>query len=292
MADIFSGAYTSNGSRGGVGSGGGGDKSSHGVQELNGLTWQGDHELEDSRIGMSGSAGGGGGDISPRRRSYLWKRPTAKPGAGTTVDRGQSDASSNDLVRPNSAGATATAAAQEAGVTNELLDGSFFVDKREDQGTAASVVGESGEGGAPPAPPPSFAAVEGGEDSPGRAMMGGGGGGGTVQLMGGIADGGEDHQFRVRGASFLDDGLEVRKSKSCLLVDRVCLQCTGLLVSCLFWVCVLCCCLFCSFDCCGFCTNLPTAGTGCVHIRSILRIFVSRHSGGSLGETTTDGWCA
>eukprot|EP00903_Cladosiphon_okamuranus_P008564 g8218.t1 len=209
MTDIFSDAYTSNGGRGGLGSSGGGDKSSHGVQELNGLTWQGDQELEDSLNGKSGS--GGGGDISPRRRSYLWKRPTGKPGAGSTAGVG-------NLLRPNSAGATATTAGQENGVSNELFDGSFFRDRREDQGmtpAATGIVGESDKGGATPAPPTSsFAAGEGGKESPGRAMMGGsvGGGGsaGTVQLMGGITDGGEDHQFRVRGASFLDDGLEVK----------------------------------------------------------------------------------
>lgn len=248
MADIFSGAYTSNGGRGGLGSGGGVDKSSHGVEELHGLTWQGNQELEDSGSGVSVS--GGGGDISPRRRSYLWKRPTTKHGAGITSGGGQSAASTNSLLRPKSAGAEASAAAAaepvapaalEAGVPNELFDGSFFADRREDQGAAAAQgvdVGERGEGAAPLPPPPAGAAVvpaagrEGGEGSPGRVMMGGGGGGGgAVQLMSGITDGGEDHRFRVRGASFLDDGLEVRgdikyvrlSGRACLSYSIVCL---------------------------------------------------------------------
>ena len=249
MADIFSGAYTSNGGRGGLGSGGGGDKSSHGVDELHGLTWQGDHGLEDSGSGISSSgisSSGGGGDISPRRRSYLWKRPTTKHGAGITSGGGQSGASTNSLLRPKSAGAAASAsasasvaaaepaataatAALETGVTNELFDGSFFTDRREDQGAAAALgvdVGERGEG-SPSAAATAVAAVvpatggEAGEDIPERAMMGGGGGGssGAVQLMGGITDGGQGHRFRVRGASFLDDGLEV--SQLCLVKRRV-----------------------------------------------------------------------
>eukprot|EP00752_Nemacystus_decipiens_P008027 g7173.t1 len=214
MADIFSGAYTSNGSRGGLGGGAGGDKSSHGVEELNGLTWQHDHEFEDSGSGVSGS--GGGGALSPRRRSYLWKRPTTKAGAGGSSGVGPSGASGNSLLRPKSAGATSAAAAEptasaalETGVTNELFDGSFFTDRREDQGAAEAQgvdLGERGEGAAlsPPA-----AGREGGKDSPGRTVMGAGGGS-AVQLISGVTDGGEDHRFRVRGSSFLDDGLEIQ----------------------------------------------------------------------------------
>lgn len=248
MADIFSGAYTSNGSGGGLGSGSGGDKSSHGVEELNGLTWQGDHGFDDSGSGISGSGGinssggmsssGGGGDMSPRRRSYLWKRPTSKPSAGITTGAGQNGTSSNSLFRPKSAAATATGVAQpvapaalDTGVANELFDASFYADRREDQG-AASVgggAGERGEGGA--ALPTAVAAVESEEGSPRRAMLGGGGG--AVQLIAGITDGGEDHRFRVRGASFLDDGLEVRNIKVVRASSLLSLL-SGLAAYCLF----------------------------------------------------------
>lgn len=230
MADIFSGAYSSNGG------GGAGNKSSHRVEELNGLTWQGGRGLEDSGSGISGrsgmSNGGGGGELSPHRRSYLWKRPTTKPGAGNAIGGGQSGASASSLLGAKSAGSTASAvagqagpatpAALETGVTNELFDGSFFADRREDQGAAAAFgagVGEKGEDAT--SPPAAVAAVtaagrEGGEGSLRRAMVKGGG---AVHVVGGITDGGDEHRFRVRGASFLDDGLEVRKW--CLLLRRV-----------------------------------------------------------------------
>ncbi|CAM9234424.1 unnamed protein product [Pylaiella littoralis] len=241
-------------SAGGGGGGGGGFVNDDG--DLNGLTWQGDDGYNDSGSGISGSgmslsgsggngAGGGGGvaedgTASPRRRSYLWKRPISKPGGGGGGGSGGGQSgvpgSGNGLLRAKSDAATAglvaagTADGQpESSVVKAMFDGSSDqrpcsgpVSEKGAEGKGVAMLGGAPGGGSESAPATAAAAAaaaaagrgESGEGPPGLAVPSGGngnggGGGGAVQTAG-ITDGGEGHRFKVRGASFLSDGVEVQ----------------------------------------------------------------------------------
>lgn len=231
MAEIFYGAH---------GSGGGGFGNVDG--DLNGLSWQGDDGYDDSGSGvsgsgMSGSGGGGGGGageddtISPRRRSYLWKRPTSKPGGGGGHPGAAS--SGNGLFRAKSETATALVAAAttegppESGGVKAVSDGSGgqtcskslcktrtdakgvavisdTLGRVSERSTAAGGEGRGGKG------PQGLAVPSGGCGAAG--VVGG------VQTAG-ITDGGEGHRFMVRGASYLSDGLEVRNLGACVAMS-------------------------------------------------------------------------
>lgn len=250
MADVFSGAYPGNGNGGaGSGSAGRGD----GDGEMNGLTWQAHDGTDDSGgisisggggIGSSGggtsssgggdtssSGGGGASGISPRRKSYLWKRPTAKPGGDGVGGGVQSYASAGAILRPRPEAEKATVAPQESGgaAAAVLLEVQPSVPGHADGGearrpsAAGTVPGDvPREGSGTAAAAATTAADAGGEENGGRNGVnfsgraarsgdsGGDCGGGGVELLAGIKDGGDGHRFRVRGASFLTDGREVR----------------------------------------------------------------------------------
>lgn len=244
MADVFSGGHLGNGSgNGGAGSGGAGRGGGGGDGEMNGLTWQAHDGIDDSGgistsgsggIGTSGggisssgggdmssSGGGGASGLSPRRKSYLWKRPTAKPGGDGGGGGGgavQSYASAAALLRPRLDAETVTVASQESGAA-ALLDGRPSASGHADVGAArrpsaaGAMPADAGNGATAAA----AATVADGEENAGRdggdlsgreAQSGDGGGG--VELLAGVKDGGDGHRFRVRAASFLADGREVR----------------------------------------------------------------------------------
>ncbi|CAM9335095.1 unnamed protein product, partial [Ectocarpus sp. 12 AP-2014] len=250
MADVFSGAHLGNGNgNGGAGSASAGRGGGDG--EMNGLTWQAHDRIDDSGgvsssggggIGSSGggetSSGGGGGasGLSPRRKSYLWKRPTAKPGGDGGGGGVQSYASAGAILRPRPDAETVTVMPQETGAAAAaaaaaaLLNGRTSVSGHEDggearrpsaAGTVPGDVPQQGSGAADAAAAATAAAVTGDGDNGGRngvdllgraARSGdaGGGDGGGVGLLAGVKDGGDGHRFRVRGASFLADGREVQ----------------------------------------------------------------------------------
>ncbi|CAM9866235.1 unnamed protein product [Ectocarpus sp. 13 AM-2016] len=250
MADVFSGAHLGNGS--GNGNGGAGSASAGrggGDGEMNGLTWQAHDGIDDSG-GVSSSGGGGiessgGGEtsssggggargLSPRRKSYLWKRPTAKPGGDGGGGGVQSYASAGAILRPRPDAETVTVVPQEtaaaAAAAAALLDGRTSVSGHADggearrpsaAGTVPGDVPQQGSGAADAAAAATAAAVTGDGDNEGRngvdlsgraARSGdaGGGDGGGVELLAGVKDSGDGHRFRVRGASFLADGREVQ----------------------------------------------------------------------------------
>ncbi|CAN0084047.1 unnamed protein product [Ectocarpus sp. 6 AP-2014] len=244
MADIFSGAHLGNGNgNGGAGSvsagRGGGDG------EMDGLTWQAHDGIDDSGgisssggagIGSSGggetssSGGGGASGLSPRRKSYLWKRPTAKTGGDGGGGGVQSYTSAGAILRPRPDAETVTVAPQETGGDGAaaLLDGRPSVSGHADGGEARRAAGtvpgdvlHQGSGAADAAAAATAAAVAGSLENGGRNRVdlsgraarsgdAGGGGGGGVELLAGVKDGGDGHRFRVRGASFLADGREVQ----------------------------------------------------------------------------------
>lgn len=218
MVDVLTAGYFDNGTNTGATGGakmveGFASSGAHSDREVNDLTWQALDGFEDNSSGVGSSSGGAeeyGTASSPlRRKSYLWKRPAGKSsGVGGAAGGQGGVVSSNALLRARSVvetTAAAVAGAHENGLANgnrRGTSGAFFAERREGivralppSVTAGRAGGTGGVG-------------ENEQPGPEKVLQGSG-----VELEVGVTDGGEDHRFKVRGASFALDGLEVRKAR-------------------------------------------------------------------------------